>query len=223
MIAVAAMLPAPLEQPAPGLYELVAELLEYPEPGLGATAEQLRRVASLKSAEAASAIEAFGQYLATTDTREVEELYAKAFDLNPPTSLDLGYQLFGESYKRGTFLVKVQGAVHAHGVLHEGKLADHLTVVLRLLGHLEQKAAYDLVDEVILPVLVKVLSAFKDRTNPYRLPLEALKALLMGDYGVTEIRPIPEERPMVVPGQPGGRLGVPLAANRNDDVPGSTP
>ncbi len=200
-------------------YELLAELLEYPEPGLTALAERCRLALLPSSAEAASSVEAFGVYAASADERELEELYARSFDFSPGHSLDLGYQLFGESYKRGIFLVKVQGAVRAHGIDQRSELADHLPVVLRLLAKLEGDEAASLADEAILPVVSKILGAFNDASNPYRMLLAAARALLCADFGITEIRPIPEDRLRVVPGMEP--LGPPMAANRHDEVGGA--
>lgn len=197
-------------------YALLATLLDYPSAKTVPAADACRAAIASSSAEAASGVEAFGTFCASTDPRELEEFYARTFDFQPTQSLDLGYQLFGESYKRGVFLVKVQGAAKAHGVLEQGKLADNLTVVLRLLPRLTPGEAHSLVDEVVLPVLAKVLKVFSDSTNPYRMVLEAVKAVLAADFRIEQIRPIPEERPAAVP--PGMQfLGRPLAANRHDE------
>jgi nitrate reductase delta subunit len=200
-------------------YQLLAELLEYPGPGTVALAERCRAMVVGASAEAAASVEAFGLYAASADERELEELYARSFDFSPAHSLDLGYQLFGESYKRGIFLVKVQAAVKAHGVDRASELADHLPVVLRLLTKLEASEARSLADEAILPSVAKILGAFADPTNPYRMLLEATRALLCADFAITQIQSIPEDRPMAVPGMEPS--GPPLAANRHDDAGGA--
>ncbi|MHB8872915.1 MAG: nitrate reductase molybdenum cofactor assembly chaperone [Myxococcaceae bacterium] len=200
-------------------YPLLAELLEYPGPGLTTLAERCRAAVAPSCEAAASSIEAFGLFAASADERELEELYARSFDFSPAHSLDLGYQLFGESYKRGIFLVKVQASVRAHRVDSGTELADHLPVVLRLLEKLERGEAYSLADEAVLPALAKILGAFQDPTNPYRMLLEAAKALLCADFAITHIRPAPEDRPMVVPGMEP--QGPPMAANRHDEAGGT--
>lgn len=195
-------------------YELLAELLDYPAAPFS-SAEECRTALAPRSREAASLVESFGVFAASADPRELEELFVRTFDFEPSHCLDLGNQLFGESYKRGAFLVKVQRAVREHGVAHPGKLADHLTVVLRLLPRLPPQEAHGLVDEAVLPVLAKVLSAFEE-SHPYRMLLQAVMATLQADYGIQEIRPVPEELRMEVPGV-STPLGPPLLANRHEE------
>jgi nitrate reductase delta subunit len=149
-------------------YDLLAELLEYPGVGVLAVAERCRTLFATRCPEASAEVESFEAYVAGVEEHELEELYARTFDFNPPAALDLGYQLFGESYKRGIFLVKMQREVNEHGVDRRSELPDHLPVVLRLIARLrEEEDPRSLVDEVVLPTTLKVLSTFADKSNPY--------------------------------------------------------
>ncbi|MBI3186211.1 MAG: nitrate reductase [Myxococcales bacterium] len=196
-------------------YELLSALLEYPDESAVAQAEECRAALAKRSPEAASQVEGFGLFAASAEVHELEELYVGTFDFEPAHCLDLGNQLFGESYKRGSFLVSVQEAVKEAGVEFGGKLADHLTVVLRLLIRLEPARARSLVDEAVLPAVDKVLGTMRDASNPYRMLLEAVKAVLAADYGIQHIRPVPEARPLELPG--AVPPGPPLMANRHEE------
>ncbi len=195
------------------LYEALSELIDYPEPDLVPTAERCRR--RLPDGHVAAAgLEQFAAAIAGLGGDAREELYARTFDFHPPHCLDLGYQLFGEGYNRGVFLAKVKRAAVEHRVDSDVQLADHLTVVLRLLTRLPTAEARALLDEVAVPVLAKVLGTFGDEVNPYRPLLEAVQATLRADFAIETIRPLPTARPVALPGQ---TLGPPLKANRHEE------
>ena len=65
------------------------------------------------------------------------ELYLRTFDVQAITTLDIGYVLFGEDYKRGALLAGLS-AEHKKVSNDCGiELADHLPNVLRLLPKME--------------------------------------------------------------------------------------
>lgn len=172
----------------------LAELLEYPGPDLVGTAERCRGALAAHCPEAARNVELFAAFAAGEDPRALEELYTRTFDLTPERTLDLGFQLFGESYKRGIFLVRIQQAVREAGIEIGHELADHLPLVLRLLARTaDPVSARDLADEVILPAVARVLGAFGQvhDENPYRLLLEATRDFLAQHYDIREIRSVP--------------------------------
>lgn len=199
-----------------GALSLLAELLRYPGEDLPEVAGRCLRALAPGSAGAA-AVEAFRSWAAGGDLADREELYARTFDLHPPHCLDLGYQLFGESYKRGAFLVRVQAAVRERAIPQGAELADHLTVVLPLLEALPADSARALADEAVLPALDKVLGAFADQDNPYRRLLEAARALLMERFQIAQVGPLPQE--VHAPSPALFQLGMPPKANRHDDPP----
>ncbi len=171
-------------------YEMLAELCEYPAPGLIAAAERCRAAIGPRDAAAAQLLADFAADVAALDASELEELYAQTFDMNPERCLDLGYQIFGETYKRGAFLVKMKDAVASHGVSPGVELHDHLPVVLRLMPRLaDGEHADELAGEVVLPAIEKVLRTFGADEGGYRRVLEAVKRVLMSDYGIATVEP----------------------------------
>lgn len=174
------------------LYEQLAELLGYPSGSLVGAAERCRAAIAGQSPAAAEALATFAADVAGLGPSELEELYARTFDLNQTRCLDLGYQLFGETYKRGSFLVKMKEAVSAHGVSAGVELPDHLPVVLCLLPRLaEGEEPRELVGEVVLPVVEKLIRTFTDEDGGYRALLQAIKFVLMADYGIAKVAPPP--------------------------------
>lgn len=190
------------------LYDSFARLLEYPRAGTAARAEACAEALADHYEEAAREVRAFATFARGVAQHELEETYVRTFDLNPSATLDLGFQIFGESYKRGIFLVKMTMAARARRIDPGSELADHLPVVLRLLAHLEEADdPRSLVEEVILPATLKIagtLNATPDAgagagVAPYASLLRAVLSILRIDFAVEKIR----ELPRLMDGPPG--------------------
>ena len=113
-------------------YKLLAELCDYPTSRTAATARLTAMFLEERCPEAASAIKRFVARVDGPPLAELEERYSAVFDFHPARTLDLGYQLFGETYKRGVFLVRMKEAALAHAIDTAAELPDHLPNVLRL-------------------------------------------------------------------------------------------
>lgn len=183
-------------------YKLLAELCDYPTARTAATARLTAMFLEDRCPEAASAIRRFVARVDGPPLAELEERYSAVFDFHPARTLDLGYQLFGETYKRGVFLVRMKEAALAHAIDTAAELPDHLPNVLRLLADLApEEAPRDLAEEVVLPALARILSTFEDDGGGYRDALSAVKAVLMSDFDITRVEmPRPAEDP-----EPTGR------------------
>lgn len=174
-------------------YELLAELLEYPGPGLTDAAEQCRAALAEKHPAAAQAVEDFAAWAAGVDPRDAEELYTRTFDIQAPCCLELGWQLFGETYKRGGLLVKLRVALREHDVEPGSELPDHLSVVLRLLPRLAPaEDPRGLVEEAVVPGVAKMAAALQGAASdagatpsPYLGLLRAVDLVLRADYDVS--------------------------------------
>jgi len=125
---------------------------------------------------------------------ELEELYARTFDINPVCCLEIGWQLYGEDYQRGAFLVEMRARMREHGLAESAELPDHLSHALRLLGRLEPAEGARFARHFVLPAVERMLKGFGDRANPYRGVLETLAAELRAGYG-EPIPPAPLHRP----------------------------
>jgi nitrate reductase delta subunit len=185
-------------------YSLFARLLGYPREDLLDVAERCQALVAERNPEAAETLDGFLRALRGRSLSELEELYARAFDLNQTRCMDLGYQIFGETYKRGSFLVKMKDAVRRYDIDAGSELPDHLSVVLRLLPALSpDDDPVELASEVMLPVIDKLLRTFEDDEGGYRSLFRALEQLMMSELGIREIAPLPLPNP--VEGGSGGR------------------
>ncbi|MCX6548427.1 MAG: hypothetical protein NTW40_10380 [Acidobacteria bacterium] len=100
------------------------------------------------------------------------ELYTRSFDLNPDCVLEIGWHLFGESYKRGQFLAMMRHHLRENEVEVGQDLPDYLPALLDLTMKLETQDAIDLVDDCILPAMEKIQLAMKE--GAYAHLLQAL-------------------------------------------------
>lgn len=155
-----------------------ADLLEYPDERLAPRAAALADRVQLHSAIWQDLLEAFALHVSMAPLGELEETYTRVFDLNPSATLEIGWHLFGETYKRGSLLANLREANRTHGVDEGNSLPDFLPTLLRLLPRLEAESGRGLVADCILPALAKIRPKVDDGATPYHLILESLELLL---------------------------------------------
>jgi len=166
------------------IYQLLAALLEYPSPVPTDSARECARLLALESPEAAAQIEMFLVLVEETPPGRLEEIYTGVFDINPTCTIYAGYQLFGESYKRGEFLVRLKEKYRQRGFSEDNELADHLAVLFRFLGQLDPKEtlARELIEDCLKPALEKMNSNFTEpcggKVNPYACVLRAAASVI---------------------------------------------
>ena len=140
------------------LFQLFADLLSYPRPGLAAAARECEALVATDTPEAAALLGAFAAFAAETPPGRLEEVYTAAFDLDASSSLYVGYHLLGESYKRSVFMLELKRCYEAQGLEIGSELPDHLALVLRFLAACDDaELAQELVAEALVPALGKRL------------------------------------------------------------------
>jgi nitrate reductase delta subunit len=160
-----------------GFIAKVAPLLEYPGPDTKAQAIALAESMKWYAEIWEDLLEAFALHLQLTPPKELEETYTKVFDMNPGCCLDIGWHLFGETYKRGSFMANMRQSLREHGIAEGSNLPDHLPTVLRLLPALPVEDARDLTRDCILPALEKLRPKLEG-AEPYNHLLESLDLML---------------------------------------------
>lgn len=164
------------------LYTLFADLLAYPSRDLFFTAEACLGELRSVHAEAASELEAFHNAIQNLSVEKTEELYTVTFDMQPVCYPYAGYQLFGESYKRGAFMAQLNEAYHAFGYSAGEELPDHISIILRFLGldaaNRQGEFCQTLLVQGLIPALEKMLKAFPESQNPYVRLMKALQLVL---------------------------------------------
>lgn len=166
------------------IYRLLSALLEYPRGDLAGPA---RECAALLAAELPQGAEQLARFLALAEENgpgRMEEIYTGTFDMNPTCTIYAGYQLFGESYKRGEFLVRLKEKYRERGFSEGNELADHLAVLLRFLSGLdpEESAARELIEDCLAPAVRKMNGSFPaapaENANPYACVLRAVAGVI---------------------------------------------
>lgn len=139
------------------LFTVFSVLLDYPRQGLREAAEEGVALVA-ESPGAARRLGEFKSLVERSGLGRLQELYSATFDLSASCSPYLGYHLFGETYKRSLFLLKLRELYRAHGFDGEGsEMPDHLGVLLRFLAACQDdQLVKDTVEEGLLPVLAKM-------------------------------------------------------------------
>lgn len=113
--------------------------------------------------------DAFVANMAGKTLSELEEAFIRTFDLNPLCSLDTGWQLFGEEYNRGLYMVKVREEMRRFGVAETTELPDHLTHVLAILARMDEEAATDFAGACVMPAVGKMFDSLSEDNSYYPL------------------------------------------------------
>lgn len=170
------------------LLGLFGGILDYP----GAdTLEKLRLAEECASTEFPRAADLLGGFRATVgemSAERMEEVYTTIFDLNATCHPYIGYQLFGETYKRSAFLVGCKERYREHGfVAPEPELPDRLSIMLHFVSECgDPEVVDDIIDYGLVPSLAKMVKtkepsirdAVQPEENPYAVVLRALQIVL---------------------------------------------
>ena len=168
-----------MSETRPQIYQLLSDLLDYPSPDLMQSALECARLLASESPDAAGQIEKFMALAEETPPGRLEEIYTATFDVNPTCTIYTGYQLFGESYKRGEFMVRLRQKYRQWDFSEGNELPDHLAVLLRFLGRLDphETLARELIEDCLMPALEKMNGSFPEPSggniNPYACVLRA--------------------------------------------------
>lgn len=145
-------------------YDMFASLLSYPNEGTLGKVESAQEFLNQKYPEASEVMSEFSEFAKIIPLWKWEEIYTRTFDVQAITTLDVGYVLFGDDYKRGELLVNLSKEHTKAGNDCETELADHLPNLLRLLNKVNNKDFKDdLIYLIIKPALKKIINEFDSR------------------------------------------------------------
>jgi nitrate reductase delta subunit len=103
-------------------------------------------------------LESFCRFAEETSLGKLQEVYSGFFDLNSICHPYVGYQLFGENYKRSSMLVGLKKAYRAEGFEADtSDIPDRLSIVLRFVAHSKGGEEIDeLLNRGLLPALARM-------------------------------------------------------------------
>ncbi len=147
-------------------YAKLAGLFDYPDAHYIDRVKSVRDDIATRCPEAARSLDQVLELLPRNDLRALQELHTRSFDVQALTTLDLGYVLFGDDYKRGELLSNLMREHRLANNDCHTELGDHLPNVIRLLPLLtDAEVVEELVQEIIVPALRKMIGEF----DPARL------------------------------------------------------
>jgi nitrate reductase molybdenum cofactor assembly chaperone NarJ/NarW len=157
------------------MYHFLAALLSYPGRDLLATLDDCILALAPDAPAAARLLERFRDTAKELGQGGLEEAYIQTFELHAGNALYIGHQLFGEDWRRGTFMARLKERYQELGLSIGEELPDHLSVMLRFL-EVEQPGQErdELIGDCIVPALHKVLRAIEGKKSPYETVLSAL-------------------------------------------------
>jgi len=198
-------------------YETLAALFEYPAADYADKVRSIKDFLDRRYPDAAGELEQFIEYLPAGDLQAMQELFTRSFDVQAATTLDVGYVLFGDDYKRGILLANLNRE-HRHASVDTGtELADYIPNLLRLMAVIEdEEVLHDLAYAILGPALLEMIREFSterikkrnksykkhyktliedpavasDAVTLYQFALKSLYAVLKQDFALIESMPL---------------------------------
>ena len=155
-----------------GLFHSLAALARYPGEDYFSHLQ-----AALAAAPESQPLLDFAALVAPESLTGLQALYTKTFDLNPVCAPELGWHLFGETYERGAFLVRMRQELRDHNIAEGSELPDHVACALELVSNMPPEPAEYFVLACFAPALHKMLRAIPEE-NAFRPLLLAIRESL---------------------------------------------
>ncbi len=197
--------------------QLLASLFEYPDADYPDRVRDIKDILSGRYSDATAELERFIELLPVNDLQKMQELFTRSFDVQAVTTLDVGYVLFGDDYKRGILLANLNREHRNAGIDTGTELADYIPNLLRLMAVIEdEEVLRDLAYAILAPALLEMIGEFStDRIQKrnksykkhyktlietpavaveavtlYQFALKSLYAVLKQDFALIETMPL---------------------------------
>lgn len=161
-------------------YSLLAGLFDYPGAYYHQKVNNALTCLKISYPDAARELNDFAGFVSISTVEELQDLFLRSFDVQAITTLDIGYVLWGDDYKRGQLLVHLNREHREAGNIIVSELSDHLPNVLRLIPKIKNNDFRDeLVGKLIGPAVEKMIGEFdpnkiKMKDKIYKKHLKAL-------------------------------------------------
>jgi nitrate reductase delta subunit len=154
---------------------LLSALLQYPDHDFLSQIEMIEtEVDDMPSKEMKKCMDDFLRYLKAHSPIHLQEGYTAAFDMNPSTTLNLTYHLYGDNEKRADMLARLQQRYQDAGYERTtGELPDYLPMMLEFLSVCPDSDNMQLIWEC-LGGLEDVVGRLQKAAPPYAALLQFL-------------------------------------------------
>lgn len=164
-------------------YSILAGFFDYPDHRTDDLLYHAKDILRTQYPLVSDAFMQFQKTITEMDMHAREEYFINTFEVEALISMDLGYILFGEDYKRGNFLAMMQQEQMEAGNNLGSELADHLPNVMRLLPLMpDQEVAAELAFSIMLPAIREILKKFENSDNVYRYAFETVLKVIETDF-----------------------------------------
>jgi nitrate reductase delta subunit len=168
---------------------LFADILDYPRENALERLKMTEESLEADFPEAAPLLSSFRAAIDGLTLERLQEVYTAIFDLNATCHPYIGYQLFGETYKRSVFMVELKEHYRNHGFESDDttELADRLGIMLRFVSQCDdEELVTDIIDYGFAPSLAKMTKVHEPSVkepetrepNPYTNVMKALQIVL---------------------------------------------
>ena len=142
-------------------YEMLAPLFEYPDADYPGKVGDIKEYLAGRYSDAAADLGRFLELLPADDLQAMQELFTRSFDVQAATTLDVGYVLFGDDYKRGMLLANLNAEHRTAGIDTGTELGDYVPNLLRLMAVIEdEEVLHDLAYAILGPALLEMIGEF---------------------------------------------------------------
>ncbi len=143
-------------------YNRFAELFVFPQNNnYVSDVKKVQIYLNTASPEVAKKLQPFTDVISAVSKYELEDLYLRTFEVQSITTLDIGYVVFGDDYKRGELLVNLNREHQTYGIDCGDELADNLSNILKLVMVIEDSNLLDdLINKIVAPALTKMIQGF---------------------------------------------------------------
>lgn len=174
---------------------LMASLADYPQGNFVKKVQQIQLFLDHHFAELGIVLHPFTQFISTASMDDIQELHTRTFEVQAITTLDLGYLLFGDDYKRAELLVNLSREHTTIGNDCGLELADHLPNVIRLVARMDdEETRTELAAKLICPGLKKMIAEFDPhhlgKKNEVYVRHHKTLIEMPGEYGTLYQRPL---------------------------------
>ena len=173
-------------------YKLISILLQYPRDisvvrqAARKLYELVRNAEDMKIAKLKEELGDFTQFLENSHLWAVQEEYVNTFDLFPLCPPYVSHHVYGESYRKGEYMVRLIEIYRRYGFdvpeALKNELPDHISVVTGFLAVLDRDARREFT-ELVMNGLKKMADAVRNKDTPYKPLILLTYALCLLDGG----------------------------------------
>lgn len=146
-------------------YAKLAPLFRFPGPDYVNMCHNVQAYFDKNHPEIGSILSQFTTKLDVQDIT-IHELFVRSFDVQAVTTLDVGYVLFGDDYKRGELLANLNREIKENNIENGNELSDNLSNVLQLMSAWKDaELRVEFAGMILFPALIKMSNEF----NPNRI------------------------------------------------------